>query len=107
MPDLEHMTDGELLVEFSQRRSEDCFKQIVQRHGPLVLRVCTRVLRQSQDAEDAAQAVFLTLARKAGTLTGNTTVAPWLHHVASCVSRDALDARSARRARERETAKMA
>jgi serpin B len=84
------LSDAELLERFVQSRDEAAFEVFVWRHGPLVLGVCRRVLRHEQDTEDAFQATFLALARKAHTLTDRAAVAPWLHRVAL---RIALEAR--------------
>jgi RNA polymerase sigma factor (sigma-70 family) len=84
-------TDAELLEQFTTRRDEAAFAALVQRHGPMVLGVCKRLLRDHGDAEDAFQATFLVLARKAVSLAGQTSLAPWLHGVAQ---RTALRARS-------------
>ena len=54
-----HRTDRQLLDEFAARGDESAFAALLSRHGPTVLRVCRRVLRQEQDAEDAFQATFL------------------------------------------------
>ena len=60
--------DGMLLAEFAASGQAAPFEELVRRHAPVVFNVCHRVLNQSQDTEDAAQAVFLTLANKAKTL---------------------------------------
>src|SRR5262245_53690720 len=74
--------DAELLERFVRRRDEAAFEVLVWRHGPLVLGLCRRVLRHAQDAEDAFQAAFLTLARKAHTVGKRTSVGSWLYKVA-------------------------
>src|SRR5437868_12024996 len=74
--------DREALAAFVARRDEAAFATIVQRHGPMVLRACRRVLHHTQDAEDAFQATFLVLARKAGTVGRAESLASWLHGVA-------------------------
>jgi RNA polymerase sigma factor (sigma-70 family) len=75
-------SDGELMGEFVESRSPAAFEELVCRHGPMVLGVCLRVLRQRQDAEDAFQATFLVLARKAGSVSPRNAVGNWLHGVA-------------------------
>ena len=98
--------DAELLGRFVAGRrdedGEDAFAALVERHGPMVLGVCRRVLGDRHAAEDAFQATFLVLARKAGAIARREQLANWLHGVAS---RTALDARARadrRRARERK-----
>jgi RNA polymerase sigma factor (sigma-70 family) len=91
-------TDGELLMRFSQHRDHDAFAEIVERHGRLVWMICRQVLRHQQDVEDAFQATFLILARRARTIRASDSVAAWLYKVAM---RTALSARR-KRARRRE-----
>jgi DNA-directed RNA polymerase specialized sigma24 family protein len=78
----EGLTDAELLDRFLTERSQDAFAALVRRHGGLVLGVCRRVLRHAQDAEDAFQATFLVLARKADSLRRGEAVGGWLYRVA-------------------------
>jgi RNA polymerase sigma factor (sigma-70 family) len=100
------LTDGQLLQRFITRNDEIAFAALVQRHGPMVLAVCRRVLQDWHHAEDAFQATFLTLARKAGAIGQPELLANWLYGVAY---RTALKAktRAARRWQsEREVASM-
>jgi RNA polymerase sigma factor (sigma-70 family) len=92
--------DRELLVRFAQLRDETAFAELVGRYGGLVRNVCRNVLRHEDDAEEAMQATFLLLARRAGSLREPDALAGWLHGVAH---RTALRARrdaGRRRARE-------
>src|SRR5216683_3299361 len=81
-PDMEQSSDGDLLTRFIAGRDEIAFGALMRRHGPLVLRVCRLVLHHEQDAEDAAQATFRVLARKAATIRKAQALASWLHGVA-------------------------
>jgi RNA polymerase sigma factor (sigma-70 family) len=86
------VSDAHLLECFVSRADQAAFELLLWRHGPLVLSVCRRVLRHAQDAEDAFQATFLALVRKAGSIGKGESVAGWLYKVAYRV---ALRARAA------------
>jgi len=90
-----HRTDGDLLAGFLTGSDAD-FGELVRRHGPLVWGVCRRALPNAADAEDAFQAVFLVLVRRANRLTGGNTLGPWLHRVATWTVRN-VRRRNARR----------
>jgi RNA polymerase sigma factor (sigma-70 family) len=90
------LDDAELLERFVASRDEAAFELLLWRHGPMVLGVCRRVLHHTQDTEDAFQATFLTLVRKAPSVARRGSVGSWLYKVAL---RAALAARQ-RRARE-------
>jgi RNA polymerase sigma-70 factor (ECF subfamily) len=86
------LSDGELLERFAARRDEAgeaAFEALVHRHGPMVLAVCHRVLRDPSDARDAFQATFLVLVRKAGSVQVGPSLGPWLHGVSVRVARRA------------------
>jgi RNA polymerase sigma factor (sigma-70 family) len=91
-------TDRELLERYARRRDEQAFATLVERHGPVVRGVCRRVLGDGPDAEDAFQATFVVLARKAGSAGWRESVGPWLHAVASRVARKARAEAARRRA---------
>ena len=100
-------SDAALLREFVSQKSEDAFAAILQRHGPLVLAVCRRTLRDNTYAEDAFQATFLVLARKADSIRTQETLPAWLHRVALNISRTIKLAAARRQAHERQVADMA
>lgn len=88
-PRPEDLADGDLLRRFAAARDDLAFAEVVRRHGPLVLRVCARTLRDSHRAEDAFQATFLVLSRRAGSLRRPELLSNWLYGVAIRVSREA------------------
>jgi RNA polymerase sigma factor (sigma-70 family) len=92
--------DGELLRAFVLRREPAAFAALVRRHGPMVLGVCRRILRHFQDAEDAFQATFLVLARRAATVVPRERVGNWLYGVAYRTALEAKRMQARRRARE-------
>src|SRR5436305_10903147 len=92
--------DAELLERFLHGRDAAAFELLVWRYGPLVLGVCRKVLRQAEDAEDAFQATFLLLARKAGSIGKRTSVGSWLYKVAYRVALHARRTAASRVARE-------
>jgi RNA polymerase sigma factor (sigma-70 family) len=98
--DGERYTDGELLEQLGGPGAEAAFAALVRRHGPMVLAVCRRVLRDSHAAEDAFQATFLVLFRRARHLDRRGSVAAWLYTVASHAAHKARSAALRRRLRE-------
>ncbi len=99
-------SDAELLRGFLVRHEEAAFAVLVRRHGPMVLGVSRRVLRQAQDAEDVFQATFLLLARKAGSIRKPESVGGWLHGVAHRLALRTRTQDSRRQARERRAAEQ-
>jgi RNA polymerase sigma factor (sigma-70 family) len=96
------LADCELLRQFVEARDEAAFTVLVERHGPMILGVCRRALRHAQDAEDACQATFLVLARRAASVRKAASVSSWLHGVACRVAANLKREHSRRCRRERE-----
>ena len=104
------LSDGQLLERFllqGDDAAEAAFRALVDRHGPMVLRACRGVLHDADDAEDAFQATFLVLARKAGTIRKGDSVASWLFGVARRVAVRADAQRKRRAVHEAQAGAMA
>ncbi len=99
------LSDGQLLRTFLSDRDECAFEALVRRHGPMVMGVCRRVLGNAHDAEDAFQASFLVLVRKATTLARREIVGDWLHGVAYRTALKARTLQAKRRGKERRVAR--
>ncbi len=103
------LTDGQLLERFTAQGGEAAelaFATLVERHGPMVLRVCRSVLRDPHAAHDAFQATFLVLVRRAGSLWVRDSLGPWLHQVAYRVASSERSAEIRRRRHERRAAEL-
>jgi RNA polymerase sigma factor (sigma-70 family) len=98
--------DGHLLDCFIARRDEAAFEALVRRHGPMVLGVCRRILRNTHDVEDAFQAAFLVLVRKAASIQPRDLVGNWLYGVAYRTALEARGILARRRAKERQVTAM-
>ena len=99
------LTDRQLLDDFLTQCSETAFAALVRRHGPMVLSVCRRVLRNPHDAEDAFQAAFLLFVEKAASIRKRESVSSFLHSVAYHVAANMKVSRVRRLARERSRAR--
>jgi RNA polymerase sigma factor (sigma-70 family) len=93
-------SDRELLERFVEAKDEGAFTVLIERHGPMVLGICRRALANSHDAEDACQATFLVLARKAASVRKKTSLGSWLHGVACRVAASLTRDRARRKTRE-------
>src|SRR5262245_37883665 len=95
-PKVSELTDGALLGAFLTCNDQAAFEALVRRHGPMIMRICLRTLRHVQDAEDALQATFLVLARRAASIRKRESLAGWLHGVAHRMAAQARRAASRR-----------
>jgi RNA polymerase sigma factor (sigma-70 family) len=100
------LTDGQLLESYIRRRDGAALEALVQRHGPMVWGVCRRVLRNYHDAEDAFQATFLVLVRRAASIASREFLANWLYGVAHQTALKARATAAKRSARERQVKEM-
>src|SRR5262249_38985952 len=98
--------DGELLERFLARREETSFAILVQRHGPMVLGVCRRVVRDAHAAEDAFQAAFLMLVHRSASIRKGGSLASWLSSVARRIALRVRARDAAQRSRERRAGEM-
>src|SRR5262249_3089900 len=98
--------DGQLLEQFRLNQDEAAFSSLVQRHGPLVLGVCKRVLRDAHDDEDVFQGTFFVLARKAGSIRRPEAVSSWLYGVAYKVAARARAESQKRQTHEQQVQAM-
>jgi RNA polymerase sigma factor (sigma-70 family) len=106
LPESAELTDGQLLECFVSRREPAALEALVQRHGPMVWGVCRRVLRNHHDAEDAFQATYLVLVRKAASITPREMVGNWLYGVAYQTALKARATEAKRKGRERPVTPM-
>jgi RNA polymerase sigma-70 factor (ECF subfamily) len=100
------MSDGQLLECFLERQDEAAFEALVRLHGPMVLGICRRLLENQNDAEDAFQATFLVLVRKAASVAPREMVGNWLYGVAYRTALKARAATAKRRKNERQVTEM-
>lgn len=105
-PSLGERTDAELLKCFAEFQDEAAFEALVRRHGPMVHGVCRRTLRDPHDIEDAFQATFLVLVRKASAIGRRELVGNWLYGVAYRVALKARVCAAKRRTHERQVEHM-
>jgi RNA polymerase sigma factor (sigma-70 family) len=103
---LQDLGDAELLERFLAKGEETAFAILVQRHGPMVLGVCQRVLEDPHAAEDAFQAAFLVLVRRSASIRKRSSLASWLYGVAQRIARRLRAQQAAQRQRERRFCAM-
>jgi RNA polymerase sigma factor (sigma-70 family) len=104
--DAADVTDGLLLGRFIEEKDEAAIQGLIRRHGPMVWGVCCRLLRDHHDAEDAFQATFLVLVRKAASIVPQGMVANWLYGVAPQTALKARANAARRKGRERQVTEM-
>lgn len=101
------MDDAELLTQFVEERCEDAFRTLAERHSDMVYATCLRGLGDAQMAEDASQAAFIILARKAGSIRDKKALPGWLFRTATSVVSHMRRGEARRKRREAEVAAMA
>jgi RNA polymerase sigma factor (sigma-70 family) len=101
-PDAQPVTDWQLLEQFVEQCDQDAFESLMRIHGPMVLGVCRRVTGHHHDAEEAFQAAFLVLARKAASIWPRQMLASWLYGVAFRTALKQRTATAKRRAKEKQ-----
>src|SRR5262245_55749216 len=101
-PELDRLSDEQLLNRFFQEREDPAFAALLTRYGPLVYNVCRRVLKDTNDVEDAFQAAFLVLVKKGGKLRQPGRLANWLYGVAYRTARKVKTQAAIRNKTERE-----
>jgi RNA polymerase sigma factor (sigma-70 family) len=106
LQDAGELTDGQLLECFVSRQEVAALEVLVRRHGPMVWGVCGRILRNHHDVEDAYQATFLVLVRKAGSIVPREMVGNWLYGVAHQTALKARATTAKRWVREKQVADM-
>lgn len=99
--------DEELLLRFVESNDEAAFRIIAERHGPMVLQVCRRALRCSQDVDDAFQATFLVFSKRAASIRKSPSLGSWLHGVALRICTKLRRAHARRQRHERAIASIA
>src|ERR1700722_10340435 len=100
------MTDGELLTLFLNSRDNAALAALIRRHAPIVWGVCHRLLRSHHDAEDAFQATFLVLVRKAASVVPREAVGNWLYGVAHQIAVRLRAMAAKKGGRERQVVEM-
>ena len=100
------LSDAQLLDRFLGRRDGVAFAALVERHGPLVLGICRSILRDPDAAEDAFQATFLVLVKKAGSIRDREALGAWLHRVSRRVAIQANASDERRRWQEQQAGFM-
>jgi RNA polymerase sigma factor (sigma-70 family) len=107
LQEADRLTDAHLLESFLVGQEDAAFEALVRRHGPMILGVCRRVLHNRHDAEDAFQATFLVLLRKAASIGKRELLVNWLFGVAHRTALQARKATARRRVKERQVPDMA
>jgi polysaccharide export outer membrane protein len=102
-PGASDLTDAEMLTRFLVHGEEAAFTLLVQRHGPMVLGVCRRVLGDTHSAEDSFQATFMVLMRRAASLRCTGSLGNWLYAVAQRIASKARSQTTTRRRRSRRS----